>query len=148
MHLELRRVSFTANTTLGRLYVDGKFFCWTLEDVLRHPGVKVKHKTAIPAGWYKVVVNTSNKFKRLMPLIIDTPNFRGVRIHRGNDETHTSGCPLVGYKWAVMSDGDCKIWESTQAENDLTKMLYDHQHGGGTLSISIVNDFNWDGRGE
>jgi len=105
MKLKLVREFFTPTETLGSLYVDGKFFCFTLED--RDRGLrsshaltdilnrKVKAQTAIPYGKYKVSVTMSNRFKRLMPLIHNVPGFEGIRIHGGNTHHNTEGCPLV-----------------------------------------------------
>ena len=51
--------------TLGHLYVEAAFECYTLEDVVRAPGVKVAHETAIPAGRYQVVIMPSPKYNAL-----------------------------------------------------------------------------------
>lgn len=94
MKLELKRTTATDNSTIGRLFIDGAFQCWTLEDVVRP--VKIAHETAIPAGTYKVTITESNRFKRRLPLLIDVPGFEGIRIHPGNSAADTDGCILVG----------------------------------------------------
>ena len=94
MKLLLKRLHKTENSTIGELYVDGKFECYTLEDKERE--VKIKCETAIPKGEYKVIINLSNRFKILLPLLISVPNFEGVRIHPGNTNHDTEGCILVG----------------------------------------------------
>jgi len=94
MKLALKRLHKTQNSTIGELTVDGLFQCYTLEDIERE--VKIKSETAIPKGTYKVIINHSNRFKRLLPLLIDVPGFEGIRIHSGNSNHDTEGCILVG----------------------------------------------------
>lgn len=94
MDLKLVRETFTDKSTIGKLYMNGKFFCYTLEDVVR--AEKIKHETAIPYGVYEVIVNWSNRFKQQMPLLLRVPNFEGVRIHWGNYSKDTDGCILLG----------------------------------------------------
>ena len=57
---------------------------------------KVYAKTAIPTGTYKIEMTYSNKFKRILPLLVDVKGFSGIRIHRGNTEIDSSGCIIVG----------------------------------------------------
>ena len=96
MKLKLERIYKAPTYTIGKLYIDGKLFCDTLEDVVRADGVKVYGETAIPSGTYKVILNVSNRFKRLMPLLLNVPMFEGIRIHEGNTDKDTHGCILVG----------------------------------------------------
>ena len=94
MKIEIKRIHRTENSTIGELLVDGIWECYTLEDVERP--VKIKNETAISRGTYKVIINQSNRFKRLLPLLLNVPNFEGVRIHSGNTNHDTEGCILVG----------------------------------------------------
>ena len=94
MQITVKRLHKTDTSTIGELLIDGLFECYTLEDVERP--VKIKNETAIPKGTYKVIINQSNRFKRLLPLLIDVPGFEGVRIHSGNSNHDTEGCILVG----------------------------------------------------
>lgn len=96
MKLKLARKWFTEVSTTGVLYVDDKFFCYTLEDVVRPAGEKVLGRTAIPWGTYPLVVTFSDRFQKPLPLLIGVPNFVGVRIHAGNTAADTEGCILVG----------------------------------------------------
>jgi hypothetical protein len=94
MEIQVTRKEFTQQSTIGELSVDGKFECFTLEDMVRP--VKLKGMTAIPAGSYEVVVTFSERFQRLLPLLLNVPGFDGVRIHTGNTDLDTEGCILVG----------------------------------------------------
>jgi hypothetical protein len=97
-----------------------EFFCYTLEDEKRADGLKVYGETAIPNGIYNVKLTMSNRFKRLMPLLLDVKGFSGVRIHGGNTSKDTHGCPLVAFN----TDYN-KIWGT--AEKKLTSILKNYE---------------------
>lgn len=96
MQLRVIREPSTNAATLGSLWIDGAWQCWTLEDVIRPPGVKVPGATAIPAGRYDVRLTPSARFGRTLPELVNVPNFAGIRIHAGNRASDTQGCILVG----------------------------------------------------
>lgn len=126
--------------TIGSLFLNGEFFCYTLEDKDR--GLKQSDSlffiqtkkifglTAIPSGFYKLQVNQSPKFKRMLPRILDIKGFDGVLLHRGNTADHSLGCLLVGYK-----KGENSIYESTKAETDLVNRLLLHNQEIHTIEI-------------
>jgi len=109
MKLSLRRKWFTGKSTTGILYVDGAFFCYTLEDVVRPAGEKVYGKTAIPWGTYPLVVTFSDRFQKPLPLLIGVPNFVGVRIHSGNVAENTEGCILLGMTHSTDFVGNSRL---------------------------------------
>lgn len=84
--------------TLGKLYINNEFFCSTIEDKYRDLSKekKVYGETCIPFGTYKVIINMSPKYGRLMPRLLDVPHFEGILIHSGNTEQDSAGCILVG----------------------------------------------------
>lgn len=99
MIIDLVRDLAERDRTFGKLYVDGKYLGETLEDTdrfLEADGEKIHGKTAIPRGRYKVSVTFSQRFQKPMPYLHDVPEFDGVRIHGGNTEADTHGCPLLG----------------------------------------------------
>lgn len=104
--LTLKRNIFTDKSTLGELYVDGMFQCFTLEDTCRR--VKEKGKTAIPSGRYQVIINDSARFKRKLPRLLNVPNYEGILIHPGNTADDTDGCILVGEDKTVNAVGSSR----------------------------------------
>lgn len=107
MHIKIIRKNGNAKFTEGRMYVDGEFECYTIEDAdrrLEAGGTKIQNVTAIPRGTYEVVVTMSNRFKKKLPLLKDVPGFTGVRIHSGNSSKDTEGCIIVGAVNGSMDD--------------------------------------------
>ena len=96
MKITIKRTFKGAEYTIGKLYIDGAYFCDTLEDTVRPAGVKIAGKTAIPSGTYKVKKTMSPRFKKILPEILNVKNFSGVRIHAGNTHADTEGCVLLG----------------------------------------------------
>lgn len=97
MNIEvIRPETCGVSCTIGEMYIDGEFKCYTLEDVVRPANEKVFGETAIPYGRYRVTITHSNRFGRDLPLLNNVPNFSGVRIHPGNTAADTEGCILVG----------------------------------------------------
>ena len=97
MELVLKRAWLTENSTIGRLYVDGEYQCYVLEDRYRPPPeAKIPGATCIPCGRYEVRITHAPKFARDLPLVLDVPEFEGIRIHPGNYPTDTEGCLLPG----------------------------------------------------
>lgn len=109
MQLSLERFQCGATCTIGKLFVDGVFECYTCEDVIRSDGIKVYGETAIPEGLYNVVITYSNRFKVDMPLLQNVPNFDGIRIHTGNTAADTHGCVLVGKTYTSSSVGSSRL---------------------------------------
>ena len=119
MEIELRRKWKTENSTIGELFINGVYECYTLEDKERpEKAKKVFGKTAIPVGRYEIVINYSNAFKTFLPLLLNVKGFLGIRIHSGNTEHDTLGCILVGSRKA-----ENQIMNSRLAFNDLFKKL-------------------------
>jgi hypothetical protein len=106
MELELIRKTRTPVSTTGELFINGKFECYTLEDIDRGlkkdmtlselVSKKIHGQTAIPEGRYEIAITYSNRFKKMLPLLLDVPAFAGIRIHPGNVAADTEGCLLPG----------------------------------------------------
>ena len=130
MELKLRRIAKKNGYTIGKLSINGKYFCDTLEDsdrgldsgmsldVLKHK--KLAHITAIPTGRYRVAMDVisprlskSNFYKQYgggrVPRLLNVPAFEGILIHCGNTAKDTDGCILVGKNSKVGMVLDSKI---------------------------------------
>jgi hypothetical protein len=141
MKLIQQRIDGTAVDTLGLLYVDGKFFGFTLEDERRE--VKVKGETRIPAGTYELGVRYSPKLKREAIQIKDVPNFEWVMFHAGNTEADTEGCVLVGYgaerREKLASNG---ITSSKLAILDLENLVISKIKAGIVCMLEVRNEMS------
>ena len=138
MDLTLKRIARRETYTIGHLYIDGKYFCDTIEDTDRglkqslpqsvNAAKKRKGVTAIPEGKYLVVMNVkSPKFSTrkqyewcggYLPRLVNVPAFDGVLIHIGNTAKDTEGCLLVGKNTQVG-----KVLDSTATFKELYQRL-------------------------
>lgn len=120
----------------GKLYVNGVFECFTLEDVdrkLENGGEKIYGRTAIPRGTYEVIINHSQRFKRDLPLLLNVPAFSGVRIHSGNTSEDTEGCILVG-----STRGDQRVNNSRVAFNKLFDQLDEAYAANESIELEVA----------
>jgi hypothetical protein len=144
----------TKDYTIGELYVQEEDkltqtykVCDTLEDAFRLlpkacPNTpkgssceckeKVYGKTCIPNGTYTVVLSYSNRFKRILPELLNVPHFLGIRIHSGNSSKDTEGCIILGTK----SKGDW-VTASRVAFNKVYKLLQDAVTRKEEITITI-----------
>lgn len=95
IRIDLYRIAYEPDRTIGKMYIDGVFFGHTLEDPVRGVGIKIKGYTAIADGVYEVIVTHSPKYGEAMALISNVPDFEGIRFHGGNDPGDTLGCILI-----------------------------------------------------
>lgn len=137
MKITVKRVALRQTYTIGKLYVDGNYYCDTLEDTVRKLDSiddKVYGMTAIPYGTYKVIVNYSNRFKRHLPRLLNVPFFEGILIHPGNTAEDTSGCILVGRN---LEKG--KVLKSRATFEPLYESIVEALKHGETVTISITS---------
>ena len=128
MDIQLKRIAKKETYTIGKLYIDGVYFCDTIEDKDRGLNQamsindikkkKVYGETAIPTGTYKLVIDYSNRFKKNMAHILNVPGYEGIRIHTGNSAKDSLGCIIVGKNKVVG-----KVIESRDTYNQLFPIL-------------------------
>lgn len=142
MKLLLKRTFESATYTIGKLSIDGVYFCDTLEDTnrdLNKNGIfdgaeeKIASETCVPYGTYEVIVNVSPRFKRELPRLLNVPSFEGVLIHKGNTAKDTAGCILVGKNTV-----EGKVTNSTYYEIELTKRIKEAISRGEKVTIQII----------
>ena len=144
MRLTLKRIANRKDYCIGKLYINGKYFCDTLEDVDRGlddsmteddiKKIKIKGETAIPVGIYTVLLTYSPKYKKVMPLINNVKGYSGIRIHSGNSSKDTEGCLLVGKNTVVG-----RLTDSRNTYNALFKRL--QQKGSNKITIEIYRTY-------
>ena len=134
MELKLNRIFLGSSATIGELLVNDKHLCDTLEDRVRPEGEKVYGKTAIPEGTYEVKLTHSPRFKKILPEILNVPNFSGIRIHTGNSSRDTEGCIIVG-TW----DGEKEDWvgNSRIAFDELMALLEEATNNKEKITITV-----------
>lgn len=148
MKIELRRKVRNKFATLGQLYVDGVFECFTLEDTDRdlRQGMsqaetyskKIKGRTAIGTGTYRVVVTYSPRFKRDLPGLVGVAGFAGIRIHPGNTAADTEGCILPGLTWDTKGN---TIGQSVKAFTPLFGKIKEAISKADRVLITITQDY-------
>lgn len=154
MNILLKRIAKRPTYTIGKLYIDGKYFCDTCEDKDRGitqttpleqiKKVKVASQTAIPTGTYDVTLNvvsprlSKKAFYRQncnggrVPRILNVPGFDGILIHVGNTAKDSAGCVLVGKNSSVG-----KVLNSTTTFLSLYKVLNEANKKGEKITITI-----------
>lgn len=142
MQLRLERKWLKPTYTVGRLYIDGKLFCNTLEDKVadvnrngRFDGTerKVPGETAIPYGTYKVFYGYSPRFGRNLPRLLNVTAFDGILIHPGNTAADSAGCILVGLNTEVG-----RLTQSRHYSALLNEQIDAAQRNGESITIEIV----------
>lgn len=102
MELFVEEIGTTSKSTASQMFVDGKPFCFIVEDGYNE--VKVMGKTRIPPGRYQVVKRTFGKFYQKYKKdfehgyaleLKDVPGFKDILIHIGNTIEDTRGCLLT-----------------------------------------------------
>ena len=157
MILTLDRKYKLPTYTIGKLYIDGEYFCDTLEDkdrgltddmtVSEISKIKIKNETAIPTGTYSITLNivsprfsVSSFYKQVcngkLPRLLNVKGFDGILIHVGegiNGKDLTSGCILVGKN--TIKGG---LTNSKECFKELYKLLKDRYNKGEKIIIKIL----------
>lgn len=139
--------------TIGNLYVDGEWFCNTLEDKDRGllqtmpieeiNKIKVYGETAIPSGRYVVRMDIvspkyngvkwyKDNFGGRMPRLESVKGFSGILIHSGNTALDSNGCILVG-----MNKAKGKVLDSRATFQKIWKILEQARKAGKTIYLTV-----------
>lgn len=151
----IRRIR-SAVSTIGTFdQSDGRHIAYACEDVVRepedgHPATsdhfaldawvrkwKVKGRTAIPTGVYRLAWTRSNRFKRMMFEVLGVPGFGGVRIHAGNTHIDTEGCPLTGS--SIVNNAEVR--GSLVALEKLQRLVVPLIEAGDAVYLHVENHF-------
>ena len=138
----VERKYYKEEYTIGNMFIDGKWFCNTLEDkdrglsqslsLSQNKKLKVYGKTAIPKGVYDIEIHFWSKYRINVPLLKDVPAFTGILIHNGKDQNSTLGCILVG-----LNTIKGKLTDGKKYLTELTKIIKDAKSKGKKVIIEI-----------
>lgn len=144
-NLFIKRYDHNQDATLGLMFVEEKFQCYTLEDQPQE--FKVAGETRIPAGTYEIKQCYNSGILQSMkrwfpegdwiPSIEEVPDFEYIRIHTGNKHTHTNGCPIVGAQ--AVSGDEFMVLHSRTAYKALWRRLKEAFELG-TVWITITDE--------
>ena len=153
MEILVHRKYKKAEYTISNLYIDGEWVCNILEDADRGlddgmelwkiKNKKIPNRTAIPTGRYEIDMSTvSPRFSQKqfymdvcqgkLPRLKNVKGFEGILIHTGNDETHSSGCLLVG-----LNKVRGKLTDSKETFKKIYALMSEAHANGETIYINI-----------
>lgn len=148
--LSLLRKSSGAVSTLGDLFINALWSCFTLEDRMR--AHKVHGSTRIGAGRYPIKLHPGSRLQsdyreiygpkhHGMLLLVGVPNFSGILLHHGNRHKDTLGCPLVGFSQSANTHGkEGNVGSSREAYREILLPLIVSIHDGATAAITVVDE--------
>ena len=142
MEIKLIRKYYQAKYTIGRLYVNNRFFSDCLEPPSLHLTersalgtiliAKYKGYRAIPTGRYRILITRSRRFGRWLPLLMNVKGFEGIRIHAGNKPEDTRGCILLGF-----NHRKGYVLDSTRCVLTLVKMMTEAMEKGEKVFVMV-----------
>jgi len=143
MEIKLIRKYYRTKYTIGRLYVNNRFFSDCLEPPSLHLTersalgtiliAKYKGYRAIPTGRYRILITRSRRFGRWLPLLMNVKGFEGIRIHPGNKPEDTRGCILLGF-----NRRKGYVLDSTRCVLTLVKMMTEAIAKGEKVFVTIT----------
>lgn len=153
MEIIVKRIAKRPLYTIGRVYIDGKYICDSIEDKDRGltstmstkqiASIKVKSQTAIPTGTYDLTMKVkSPSFSKkqyyktycdgYLPRLLNVKGFEGILLHRGTDQDSSSGCIILGYNTIVG-----KVTDSKKAFEEVYQILKAASDKGEKITITI-----------
>lgn len=142
MEIKLIRKYYQAKYTIGRLYINNRFFSDCLEPPSLHLTersalgtiliAKYKGYRAIPTGRYRILITRSRRFGRWLPLLMNVKGFEGIRIHPGNKPEDTRGCILLGF-----NHRKGYVLDSTRCVLTLVKMMTEAIEKGEKVFVEV-----------
>ena len=100
LQLKVERFQASDKSMIGKLYLNGRYLCYTLEEAWRN---NARGNSCVPAGTYNAYLRyTSTKKNREWCFeLTDVPGRTAIQFHIGNDPGDTEGCILLGTSFST-----------------------------------------------
>ena len=142
MQIRLERLLRLAGATLGTLFVDGVWQCYTKEPQMRSDGVFIAGESALPSGWFNVQLSPSRRYQRIVPLLVGPPLLLhgglrmafGMRILPGNHMLDSDSGIVIG-----QAQGPKEVHRTRLAYEALFSRLEAAKARGEAIDLQITN---------
>lgn len=138
--IKVERFLHHPDCEIGRVYINGEYFCFSIEDATRT--TKIKGETCIPLGVYPLATRFSPRFskeyKHDMIWVQNVPGFEFILIHWGNTISDTEGCLIIGDKIGVVKQKDAVLNSRATYLKFYDKVINQIKAGGQVIEYTSI----------
>ena len=138
--IKVERFLHHPDCEISRVYVNGEYFCFSIEDAFRT--TKIKGETCIPYGIYPLATRWSPKFSKSynhdMIWVQNVPDFEFILIHWGNTISDTEGCLIIGDKIGVVNQKDAVLNSRATYQRFYARVINQIKAGGQSIEYSKI----------
>jgi hypothetical protein len=138
--IKVERFLHHPDCEIGRVYINGEYFCFSIEDASRT--TKIKGETCIPVGQYPLNIRFSPRFSKAynhdMIWVQNVPGFEFILIHWGNTISDTEGCLIIGDKIGVVNQKDAVLNSRATYLKFYDRVINQIKLGGQSIEYSAI----------